>query len=127
MGDEQSSKLRSDPLTIGVGQSELTLTSSEVNALISGMETWRHSLARQLGQISRDQPQALEAAARRMGRLERLEEVLMSTPSRLSDPPLELDEDQAKLVEEALGELTGYQRGELSGGLRELKLVLYRR
>ena len=127
MGDEQASRVRNDPLTIGVGQSELTLTSSEVNALISGMEAWRRSLARQLAQISRDQPQALEAATRRMGRLERLEEVLMSTPSRLSDPPLELDEDQAKLVEEALGELTGYQRGELSGGLRELKLALYRR
>jgi hypothetical protein len=127
VSDEQSSRLRSDPLTIGVGQSEFTLTSSEVNALISGMEAWRHSLARQLNQISRDQPQALEAATRRMGRLERLEEVLVSTSSRLSDPPLELDDDQAKLVEETLGELTGYQRGELTGGLRELKLALYRR
>jgi hypothetical protein len=127
VGDEHSSRLRSDPLTIGVGQSEFTLTSSEVNALISGMEAWRHSLKRQLEQIARDKPQAIEAATRRIGRLERLEDVLVGTSSRLSDPPLELDADQATLVEETLGELTGYQRGELTGGLRELKLALYRR
>ena len=127
MSGEQPSARRNGPLTLGLGGSELTLTGSEVNALISGMEAWRHSLKRQLEQIARDKPQAMEAATRRIGRLEQLEDVLAGTASGLSDPPLELDDDQATLVQETLGELTGYQRRELTGGLRELKLALYRR
>jgi hypothetical protein len=126
VSDEQSSRQRSGPLTLGVGQSELTLTSSDVNALISAMEAWRHMLTKQLDQLARDKPQALEAATRRIGRLQRLEEVLVGKSSRLSDPPLALDADQAILVQETLGELTGYQRGELTGSLRELKVALYR-
>ena len=123
--DEQAALRPSGPLTLGIGKSELTLTGSEVDALISGMEAWRHSLKRKLAQLARDKPQAVEAATRRIGRLERLEEALEGGSS--SDLPLELDEDQANLVEETLGELTGYPRRELTGGLRELKLALYRR
>ena len=105
----------------------MTLTASDINALVSGMEVWRHSLTKQVEQLGPDKPEAHGAAMRRIGRLEELEELLIRQPSGLTDPPLELDADHASLVQEALGELTGYQRGELTGGLRELKLAFDRR
>jgi hypothetical protein len=111
---------------VRVGETDVTLTSLDANALIDGIEAWRRSLKKQLDQHLRDKPETLQAGTRRIGRLEQLESVLVSAPSGLSDPSVELDDEQAKLLLDALGELTGYQRGELSNGLRELKLVLHR-
>ena len=126
MTDEQPGLRRSGPLTILVGQTELTLVSSEVNILIDGMKEWRQALSRQLDQVRRDKPQALEATTRRIGRIEQLEELLAGKSSRLGDPPLVFDADQTDLVQETLGEISGYQRGELTGGLKDLRMALYR-
>jgi len=126
VSDEQPVRRRSGPLTILVGQTELTLVSSEVNVLIDGMREWRQMLARQLEQVRRDKPQALEATTRRIGRIEQLEELLAGTSSRLGDAPLTFDADQSDLVQETLGEISGYQRGELTGGLKDLRMALYR-
>ena len=126
MSDEQPVHRRSGPLTIEIGGSELTLTSSEVNVLLEGMREWRQMLSRQLEQIRRDKPQALEATTRRIGRIEQLEELLATKSSRLGDPALVLDADQTDLVQETLGEISGYQRGELTGGLKDLRMALYR-
>jgi hypothetical protein len=126
VSDEQPVHRRSGPLTILVGQVELTLVSSEVNTLIDGMREWRQMLSRQLDQLRRDKPQALEATTRRIGRIEQLEELLAGKSSRLGDPPLMFDADQTDLVQETLGEISGYQRGELTGGLKDLRMALYR-
>jgi hypothetical protein len=124
MSDEEHAGRRRGPLTLRIGASELTLSSSDVNALLEAIQAWRRAERKRLAQLARDEPQMLESATRRIGRLEQLEELLIHAPSRLSDPPVELNADQARLVLETLGELSGYQRGEITGGLRELKLAL---
>jgi hypothetical protein len=124
VSEAQRAGRRSGPLSVRVGEADVMLTSLDATALIEGIEAWRRSLAKRLEES--DKPETHEAATRRIGRLEQLEGLLVSAPSGLSDPPLELDDDQAKLVREALGELTGYQRSELSVGLRELRLTLSR-
>jgi hypothetical protein len=114
------------PLTLRAGELEVTLTASEVQALIEAMEARRRMLTRQLGQRARETPHTLEGATRRIGRLEQLEELLLRVSPSVSDPPLELDADQATLVLETLGGLSGYQRGEITGGLKDLGRALYR-
>jgi hypothetical protein len=125
VSDEQRAGRRSGPLILRYRESESTLSSSDVNALIDAIEAWRHAERKRLTQIQRDTPQTVEAATRRIGRLEQLEELLAEASSHSSDPPLELNTDQANLIMKTLDELTGHQRGEITDGLSELKFALY--
>jgi len=116
---------RSEPLSLRIGASELTLAASDVNVLIDALEAKRVVLKRRLTQLQRDQPHSLEATVRSIGLLTQLAETFAKAPSP-SEPPLELGGVQAALVDEALGELRRRQRRELSSGLAELKRTLYK-
>jgi hypothetical protein len=126
MTDEQPVKHRSGPLTLRIGGGEITLTGSDANALIDAMEAWRQSLKQRLAEHEHDRPERLEVTARSIDTLARLEDLVATAPSRLSDPPLELDQDQSNHVLQTLNELSGYQRGELSPGLTELRRAVER-
>jgi hypothetical protein len=119
-------KHRSGPLTLRLEDGELTLTGSDTNALIDAMEAWRQSLTQRLAEHEHDRPERLEVTARSIDTLSKLEDLLATAPSRLSDPPLELDQDQVSHVLQTLNELSGYQRGELSSGLTELRRAVER-
>jgi hypothetical protein len=117
---------RNGPLTLHFDDGEVTLTGSDANALIDAIEAWRQSLKQRLAEHEHDRPERLEVTARSIDTLARLEDLLATTPSRLSDPPLELDQEQANHVLQTLNELSGYQRGELSPGLTELRRAVER-
>jgi hypothetical protein len=117
---------RNGPLTLRLDDGEVTLTGSDANALIDAIEAWRQSLKQRLAEHEHDRPERLEVTARSIDTLARLEDLLATTPSRLSDPPLELDQEQANHVLQTLNELSGYQRGELSPGLTELRRAVER-
>ena len=117
---------RTEPLSLRIGASDLTLVATDVDVLIDALQAQRGVLKRRLAQLEREQPQRLEAAARSIGLLTQLAETFADAPSYVGEPPLELDGVQAHLVDDALAELCRHQRRELSSGLAELKRALYR-
>jgi hypothetical protein len=117
---------RTEPLSLRIGASDLTLVATDVNVLIDALQAELGVLKRRLAQLERDQPQSLEAAARSIGLLTQLAETFANAPSDVGEPPLELDGVQAHLVDDALSELRSHQRRELTSGLAELKRALYR-
>jgi hypothetical protein len=117
---------RTEPLSLRIGASDLTLVASDVNVLIAALRAECGVLKRRLAQLERDQPQSLEAATRSIGLLTQLAETFANAPSRVGEPPLELEGVRAHLVDDALAELRSHQRRDLTSGLAELKLALYR-
>ena len=125
MSDEQRAGNRSGLLILRYREAESTLSRSDASTLIDAMGAWRRAERKRLVQLERDRPQALEAATRRIGRLEQLEELLAGASSHSSDATLDLNTDQANLIVKTLDELAGHQHGEITSGLSELKLALY--
>ena len=62
--------------------------------------------------------------ASHLGELGTLRDELVAASSSLFAPPLRIEGDEARLLRNVLLDLTGYQRVELTPGLRELQQLL---
>jgi hypothetical protein len=110
------------PLALLVGDGEFLLVASDVNVLLDAIERLAEGMREAF--LHHQQPGVLDALKTRSAELESLQ-VALATPARsLADPPLEITRMHARLLREVLADITGYQRGELTPGLRDLRRVL---
>ena len=110
------------PLALQVGDGELILVASDVNVLLDAIERLAEGMRESC--LYHQQPGVLEALLTRSAELESLQDALATPARSLADPPLEITRVRARLLREVLADITGYQRGELTPGLRDLRRVL---
>jgi hypothetical protein len=118
----ETAKLRTRPLALRVGVNGVVLDAAEVNLLVGSIERLVDGMRR--AHLGSSRPGAAEALRAHLEELESLQQALLSSSLTLLDPPLELDKGRALLVRQVLSDIVGYQRGELAGGLRELRQAL---
>jgi hypothetical protein len=110
------------PLVLQVGDGEIVLVASDVSVLLDAIERLADGMRESF--LHHQQPGVLEALRAQAAQLESLRDAL-ATPNRsLLDPPLEVTHDRARLLREVLADITGYQRGDLTPGLRDLRRLL---
>jgi hypothetical protein len=98
---------REHPLSLRLADGSVALSADDVNLVLQGIDALV------------DGPHASH-----LGELGRLREELVTASSSLLAPPLRIDADEARLLRNVLLDLTGYQRVELTSGLRELQQLL---
>jgi hypothetical protein len=98
---------RERPLSMRVPGGQVALGSDDVNLLLAGIDALV------------DGPHASH-----LGELEMLRRELLTAPTSLLSPPLQIGDDEARVLRNVLVDLTGYQRVELTAGLDELQQLL---
>jgi hypothetical protein len=111
--------LRSQPLSIQVQTGELMLPARDVDAVVSGARLWAQDLA-QRAEKAHERVGDVELAAEAGLSVDRLTETLVGAPFGLREPALALSADDVRTLRKVLAEMVGYQRVELSPGLRQL-------
>jgi hypothetical protein len=110
------------PLALQVGADEILLVASDVSVLVDGIERLAEGMRESF--LHHRQPGVLEALQARSAEFESLQDALATPARSLADPPLAITRDRARLLREVLADITGYQRGELTPGLRDLRRLL---
>jgi hypothetical protein len=118
----ESGSRRTKPLPVRIGSVNLILVAADVNLLIEAAER----LAQGMQQTHEREGHAGTAESLRLhlAELESLQEALASACGSLADPPLEISRERARLLRQVMADVTGYQRGELTVPLRELRQIL---
>ena len=98
---------REQPLALRVPQGAVVLSADDVNLLLAGIEALV------------DGPHAS-----RLGELEMLRRELLAASTSVLSPPLEMDDNEARLLRNVLIDLSGYQRVELTASLDQLRQLL---
>jgi hypothetical protein len=111
---------RSRPLPVLVGGVEVILLAEDVNALLQSVDNLVASTYKSLERAGA----SLEVGQRSIDELEELGRELATSGGRLGDPPLEIDRDSSRVMRKVLADIDGYQRRELTPGLRELRALL---
>jgi hypothetical protein len=111
---------RTRPLPVLVGGTEVILLAEDVNALLQSVDNLVASTYKSLERAGA----SLEIGQRSIDELEELGEQLATSGGRLGDPPLEIDGDGSRVMRKVLADIDGYQRRELTPGLRELRTLL---
>ena len=114
---ETTRELRTRPLPLRVGDGEVILLADDVNQLVESADklvaATYESLKRTSGQN--------EVSQKAIEELESMSEVLTTAGLRFGDPPVEVDRDRARVLRQLLADIDGYQRRELTPGLRDLR------
>jgi hypothetical protein len=118
----QTARGRTSPLALRAGEHEVVLLPADVNALIDGMDRLVASVAQSAGGGRGASGVSLQAVEN-IGTLRTL---LDSSTSRLTDPPVELDRDAARVLRQVMADLSGYQKSDLTRGLRDLAAAIER-
>ena len=92
----------------------------DVNALIEAMERLIETSEEALEQA----PDASPVSRAALDDLDRLATTLATASPGLTDPPISLDRTGARGLRNAMVDLAGYQRGELTPGLRDLRRLV---
>lgn len=123
MGDPEHPAQREPrlrPLALSIGGEELILLGDDVNAVVQSIDkligTTYEALRRSGANESR-----IEVSRKAIADYEKLADVLCAAGSRLGDPPVEIDREHARLLRQAVADLDGYQRRELTPGLLDLR------
>lgn len=98
---------RERPLSLRLAEGSVALSAGDVNLVLQGIDALV------------DGPHASH-----LGELGKLRDELATASSSLFAPPLRIGADEARLLRNVLLDLTGYQRVELTSGLRELQQLL---
>jgi hypothetical protein len=111
---------RTRPLALAIGGEELILLGDDVNALVESIGKLIEATYESLRRSGADESRvaAYEEAA---AEFEGLADLLTTTGSRLGDPPVEVDRVQIRMLRQAVADLDGYQRRELTPGLVDLR------
>ena len=110
---------RTRPLPVLVGGVEVILLAEDVNALLESVDNLVASTHKSLERAGATHLH--EIAQRSIDELEELGDQLATSGGRLGDPPLEIDNDRTRVLRKVLADIDGYQRRELTPGLRELR------
>jgi hypothetical protein len=120
----QPSRVR--PLAVQVGDVHLFLSSGDVELLLDGIDRLMAGMVKSHA-TSAGRPGVAEALQAHIADLEGLRQVFSRPSVSLADPPLKLDRGEARLVRSVLADIDGYQRGDLTPGLRELRQLVANR
>jgi hypothetical protein len=101
-------------LHCSVSPEEVMLLGQGIDAMIDGVRT---------AYINEDRPGFADTLERHVNELQALRDRLMS-PDRSPLEPFKPDKRDAGLLRGVLSDITGYQRGDLSPGLRDLRQIL---
>ena len=107
MSGAAASVHRERPLSLRLAAGSIALSAGDVNLVLRGIDAL----------VDGPHPS-------RLGELGTLREELVTASSSLFAPPLRIGVDEARLLRNVLLDLTGYQRVELTSGLRELQQLL---
>jgi hypothetical protein len=107
MSGSVASVHREHPLSLRLAAGSIALSAGDVNLVLQGIDALV------------DGPHASH-----LGELSTLRQELVTASSSLFAPPLRIEADEARLLRNVLLDLTGYQRVELTSGLRELQQLL---
>jgi len=113
---------RTRPLPVLVDGVEVILLAEDVNVLLESVDNLVASTHKSLERAGATQLH--EVAQRSIDELEELGDRLATAGGRLGDPPLEIDQDGSRVMRKVLADIDGYQRRELTPGLRELRTRL---
>jgi hypothetical protein len=113
---------RARPLPVLVGGVEVILLAEDVNVLLESVDNLVASTHKSLERAGATRLH--EVAQRSIDELEELGDRLATAGGRLGDPPLEIDQDRSRVMRKVLADIDGYQRRELTPGLRELRTLL---
>jgi hypothetical protein len=118
----ESGARRTKPLSVRIGSINLILVAADVNLLIEAAGR----LAEGMRQTHEREGPATTAESLRLhlAELESLREVLANAAGSPADPPLAITRERARLLRQVMADVTGYQRGELTVSLRELRQIL---
>jgi hypothetical protein len=111
---------RKGPLPVRVGDVEVILLAEDVNALLESVDNLVASTYKSLEKAGATH----EIGQRSIDELEELGNRLATSGGRFGDPPLEIDNDSSRVLRKVLADIDGYQRRELTPGLRELRALL---
>lgn len=113
---------RERPLLLRRGTLELVLPAADTNLLLDAIDRLVEGMhkARWNGNL----PGIAEALNAHVERLHDLRDVLLTSSSSLTDPPLKLDRRLARLLRDVLADMRGYQRTDLTAGLLELRRIV---
>jgi len=113
---------RTRPLPVLVGGVEVILLAEDVNALLESVDNLVASTRKSLERAGATHIH--EIAQRSIDELEELGDQLATSGGRFGDPPLEIDGDGSRVLRKVLADIDGYQRRELTPGLRELRALV---
>jgi hypothetical protein len=99
------------------------LLPADVDTLIAGIDRLVDTVTAKLEQAAPANPDVSRRALEGVGALRRL---LEASTSRLTDPPVEITRETARILRQVMGDLSGYQKADLTRGLRELALAIER-
>lgn len=111
---------RTRPLALLIGSDELILLGDDVNAIVESLDKLIASTYEALRRLGAD-GNRVEITEHAVLELDELAVLLTTAGSRLGDPPVEIDRERSRLLRQALADLDGYQRRELTPGLLDLR------
>jgi len=111
---------RTRPLPVLIGGVEVILLAEDVNALLESVDNLVATTYRSLERAGAN----LEIGQKSIDELEELGDALATSGGRLGDPPVEIDGDRSRVLRKVLADIDGYQRRELTPGLRDLRAQL---
>jgi hypothetical protein len=113
---------RARTLLVRYGNVHLILPGHDVTQLIEAIDTLAEGVRK--AHLGRDVPGATKALEGHLDALQRLKDALAAPAHSLADPPLEITREHGRLLRQVLADISGYQRGELTSSLRELRRIL---
>src|SRR5690242_17279986 len=113
---------RARTLSVRYGNVHLILPGHDVNQLIEAIDTLAEGVRK--AHLGRDVPGTAKALEGHLVALQRLKDALSAPAHSLADSPLEITREQGRLLRQVLADITGYQRGELTSTMRELRRIL---
>lgn len=111
---------RTRPLALLIDGDELILLGDDVNALVQSLDKLIATTYEALRRSGADAGR-VESSQQAIDDLDGLAGLLSTAGSRLGDPPVEIDRERGRLLRQAVADLDGYQRRELTPGLLDLR------
>lgn len=102
------------PLSVQIGGLHLVLSSGDLKVLVDTIDRLVEQMLESRATGVLDDVEALQ----------KLRQTFTNSSGSLADPPLRLDKTEIRLVRALLDDITGYRRGDLTPGLRQLRQLL---
>jgi hypothetical protein len=114
---------RTTALVVAAGDHEVVLLPDDVNTLMAAMDRLVDGVTATI-ERTHQRPAEAEVTRKALENVGSLRDVLGSSTSRLTEPPVEITRETARLLRQVMADLSGYQRHDLTRGLRDLALAL---
>ena|SRR5438067_7747909 len=114
---------RARPLAVQIGDVHLFLSSADVHMLADAINRLIDGMLKSHTGIAAP-PESAGSLHAYVAELQELRQACVRTSGSWADPPLKLDRGERRLLRMVLADITGYQRGDLTPGLRQLRQLI---